>query len=392
MTAPSALAPRSLRIVHTVSSLQGGGMEHFVLRIAEAQQKRGHRVAIVSLQGGPLEDHARRMGLRTIVLGGKNKHARLMRGALVMAWLRPDITNAHNPTSLHYALFGKILGGGKLIMTDHAATRGVVRVPSDLERRKTDAVICVSEDTARRAADHGILHNLLVIHNGIEMKASKRNRAEVRAELGLPEDRIVGCMVAGFDRVKGHDVLLDALALLRAERGKGKGASGEPQSEIRAPRFEITLLILGDGAERPNIERRIAELGLGDEHVRLLGFRADVPDVLAASDFATLPSRMEGFPLAVLEAMSHKLPVIVTPVGGVPELVTEGEHGYIVPVDDAEALANAILRVAADPDFRKRAGEAGYSLVRDRFTFEEMNLKYERLYYALCTSERPAGT
>src|SRR5689334_12027221 len=92
---PSAAgtAPRSLRIVHTVSTLQGGGMEHFVLRIAEAQQKRGHQLTIVALQGGPLEEHARKMGLRTIVLGGSNKHVRLLRGALVMARLRPHVTN-----------------------------------------------------------------------------------------------------------------------------------------------------------------------------------------------------------------------------------------------------------------------------------------------------------
>src|SRR5258708_1804679 len=134
----SSTAERKLRIVHTVSSLRGGGMEHFVLRIAEAQQNRGHDVAIVALQGGPLEEHARRMGLRTHVLGGRNKHLRLLKGALTLARLRPHITNAHNPTSLHYAVFGKILGGSKLVMTDHAATRGVVRVPGYLERRQTD--------------------------------------------------------------------------------------------------------------------------------------------------------------------------------------------------------------------------------------------------------------
>jgi glycosyltransferase involved in cell wall biosynthesis len=369
-----------LKIVHTVSSLLGGGMEHFVLRIAEAQQKRGHEVTIVALRGGPLEEHAHKMGLRLVVLGG-SLPSRLLKAMWTMARLRPDVTNAHNPTSLQYALFGKVLGGSKLIMTDHAATRGVVRVPGPLERRKTDAVVCVSEDTKRRAGDHGIVQNLMVIHNGIEMKPAVRSRQAVREELGLPEDRIVGSMVAAFDPVKGHDVLLKALAKVRDERVSAN--DGRPA---------ITLLVLGDGAERAKIEALASSLGLGPDDVRLLGFRADVPDILGASDFFTLPSRMEGLPLAVLEAMSHRLPVVVTPVGGVPELVEDGEHGFIVPVDDPDALASAFERVAADPVFRREAGEAGHQLVKDRFTFAEMSLKYEQLYYELCTKGRPTGT
>ena len=86
------------------------------------------------------------------------------------------------------------------------------------------------------------------------------------------------------------------------------------------------------------------------------------------------------------------LAVIVTPVGGVPELVTDGEHGFIVPVDDPEALASAIAKVAADQDFRRSAGDAGYTLVQERFTFAEMNLKYEQLYYQLCTKGLATGT
>src|SRR5205823_14944779 len=100
-------------------------------------------------------------------------------------------------------------------------------------------------------------------------------------ELGLSDEQSVGSMVAGVDKVKGHDVLLNALAQRR------DAASGQPnpQSTIHKPQSKISLLVLGDGRERPNIEKQIADLGLGPEQVRLLGFRSDVPDILAASDF-----------------------------------------------------------------------------------------------------------
>jgi glycosyltransferase involved in cell wall biosynthesis len=114
--------------------------------------------------------------------------------------------------------------------------------------------------------------------------------------------------------------------------------------------------------------------------VRFLGFRDDVPDLLAAADFFLLPSRMEGMPLSVLEAMSHALPVIATPVGGVPEVITEGEHGYFVPVDDPMVLSAAIARLVAEPALGRRFGAAAQERVGRQFTFDAMLDRYAVLY------------
>ncbi|WP_437877474.1 glycosyltransferase family 4 protein [Sorangium sp. So ce513] len=395
----------TLRIVHAVSSLNGGGMEHFVLRLAEAQRRHGHDASILALRGGPLEDLARQRALPVTVLRGRLP-ARVALAALAFARARPHVIHAHNPTSLHYATIGKLLARARLVFTDHAQTRGIIRVPSRFEWRETDAVVGCSQDTANKSGAVGIASNISVIHNGIDITPARRTREEVRAELGLdagaspeaassgaaPSDdagaspeaassgaassetasapaasggAFVGIMPAAFHPVKGHDVLLRALARLR-DRG-----------------VAVTVLVVGDGDERDRIHGLARELGVDGKEARFLGFRKDVPDLLVGADFFVLPSRNEGLPLAVLEAMARRLPVVVTPVGGVPEVVHHEEHGLIVPVDDADALADAIERLARDRALGRRLGEAGHARVRDDFSFEKMTRKYEQLYFSL---------
>ncbi len=348
---------RSLRIIHTTSSLKGGGMEHFVLRLAAAQRALGHDAQILALQGGPLEANAERLGIPTIVLGGKSTAGRILRGAAVFGRLRPNLMHSHNPTSLQYGVLGKVVSGARLVFTDH---RGIVRVPATIEWLLTDAVVAVSRDTARQSPASAVV-DVSVIYNGVDRPAPKRTRAEVRADLGLGEGP-VALHVANFLPVKGHDILMRALALVK-QRG-----------------VCLTVVTAGDGAERAPIEALASSLGLGPEHVRFLGFRSDVPDLLAAADFFVLPSRMEGLPLAVLEAMSHGLPIVTTRIGGNPEVVTDGEHGLLVPIEDPAALAAALARFAEDPELRRKLGEAGRVRVADEFSFTEMTRKYEAIY------------
>ncbi|MFT3767014.1 MAG: glycosyltransferase family 4 protein [Minicystis sp.] len=358
-----------LRIIHTVSSLQGGGMEQFVLRLAESQRKRGHDASVVALTKGPLLEIARQKGVPTTVLFGTRAAERIGHCAAHFALYRPDIVHCHNPTALHYATVAKLASRARLVFTDHAQTKGIIRVGSELEWPLVDAYASVSGETAKHCGDIGYRGTPEVVHNGVEFAPAKRPRADVRKELGV-DGRIVGVNVASFFPVKAQDVLVRAMAELKK--------TGAP----------VTMLLLGDGAERANVEKLAADLGLGPADVRFLGFRNDVPDLLAASDFFVLPSRGEGFPMSILEAMSHRLPVVCTPVGGNPELVTDGEHGYLVPVDDPAALASAMSKVAADEGLRERLGNAGYTRVTGEFTFERTTDKYEAIYRRILAAPR----
>src|SRR5262249_32615248 len=133
-----------LRIVHVVSSLRGGGMEHFVLRLARAQRKSGHDASVVAITGGPLRELAQRQGVPVTVLRGRNKVGRVAHAAARFAMGRPHVVHCHNPTSLHYAVIGKLVSLAALVFTDHAQTRGIVRRPSACEWRLVDAYASVS--------------------------------------------------------------------------------------------------------------------------------------------------------------------------------------------------------------------------------------------------------
>jgi glycosyltransferase involved in cell wall biosynthesis len=351
-----------LRIVHVVSSLKVGGMEQFALRIANAQQRAGHAVSVLAVRGGPLLEEGRRQGVEVSTLDFSSKGARLFRAALFMARFRPDVTHAHNFTAFRYALLGKRLGKSRLVLTMHGRSPADKKSPGKRELGHLDAVVAVSRKTPEQynlSCNHP---GLSVIHNGVDMPEPGHDRGRIRRELGL-EGRPVGIIVARMDHLKGHDVLLRSLALLEQRK------------------VPLTFLIAGDGPERERLESLAQSLGLGPDRVRFLGFRSDVPDLLRASDFFVLPSLTEGLPLSVLEAMSHRLPVVVTPVGGVPELVNDREQGLWVPVSDPAALAEAMATLARDEAGRNRLGMAAYQHALDHFSFEKMLREYEDLYY-----------
>jgi glycosyltransferase involved in cell wall biosynthesis len=335
-----------------------GGMEHFVVRLADAQRRLGHDVTIVAIKPGPLSQDAEERGVRATVLHRSGKADRLLRAVATMATLRPDLIHAHNTTSLHYAVLGRLVGGGRIVLTDHAQ---VNRVPRPFEWYLVDAAVAVSQDTASRSLARRTLSEVHVVHNGVEVQPPARPRAQVRAELGLGEG-VVAVHVARFVPLKAQDVVVRALAARR----------GDPTP--------ITLLFVGDGPERAPVERLAAELGLGPNEVRFLGFRADVPDLLGAADLFLLPSRTEGLPLSVLEAMSHGLAIVATAVGGVPELCTDDREGILVPADDPRALADAMSRVARDPSLRARLGAAARARAAADFSFAAMTETYLRLY------------
>ncbi len=261
-------------------------------------------------------------------------------GGLELSWHRPDVCHAF----LYWA-YVLVLPVAALarVPVRVSGRRGLGRQPPRgrrlfdlLERavnRVTHLVVCnadaVADESAR--ADHVPRSKIRVIPNGIDLPAEP---ADVERE---PP---VGVMVANLIAYKGHADLLRAL-----------GSMAEP------PRIRL----LGDGPERPALERLAAELDLEDT-VAFEGFHPCPEEVVAVSQFAVLTSHEEGFPNAVLEAMAAGLPVVATAVGGVPELVDEAT-GILVPPRSPEALAATIEKVVADPDLRRTLGDAARARV-----------------------------
>ena len=348
-------------MMHIVSSLLVGGMEQFVVRIAVAQQRRGHSVSVLSVQGGELEHGLRDARVPFCVLGSASRIIRLLRTVRFLRTHRPAIINAHNPPVMRYADIGRRVCAPRIIVTCHGMGFGNYTEPTAFEWSITDAIIAVSKASATSSYAARHPKKLVLIPNGVEIPQVVRGRRAVRTELELGHG-VVAVIVARLDGRKGHDTLLRAVSRL-SDRG-----------------IPITTVIVGDGAERVALEEMARGLGLGDQHVRFLGIRADVPDLLAASDMFVLPSITEGMPLSVLEAMAQRLPVIATPVGGVPELIEYGREGFLVPVGDVDALADRMADLISDPGLRERMGRTGFRRVEEHYSWAQMCSAYEQLY------------
>ena len=144
----------------------------------------------------------------------------------------------------------------------------------------------------------------------------------------------------------------------------------------------LCLLLVGGGELENAVREQVAALGL-QERVRFLGVRADVADILRASDVFVLSSRWEGNPLSVMEAMAAGLPVVSTAVGGVPELVRDRETGLLVPSEDAEALTRAMQALVDDPVRRQAMGAAARQYAVAHFDIRHTVRGYEQLYESL---------
>ncbi len=185
-------------------------------------------------------------------------------------------------------------------------------------------------------------------------------RQEVRRELSLADRFVIGTF-GRLHEEKGQRHLIEAMAMLRP----------------RAP--EVSLLIVGEGSERRNLERLIQDLGLADV-VRLLGWRRDAMAVMAAVDAVVQPTLHEAFSQVMVEALWMARPLVMTDVSGARDVIKHGENGLIVPTGDPGALAEAIARLASDAALPESMGKAGREYVANNLSIEAIIPRYERAY------------
>jgi glycosyltransferase involved in cell wall biosynthesis len=253
-----------------------------------------------------------------------------------------------------------------------------VRFYETLDRlvlRWMDAVVCVSEGQAVKVLNAGVpVERAVVIRNAVGMEAFAEPDPTARASLeGLfprPPRRIVGA-AGRLSPEKGFDRLIEAAALV---------TKGEP---------DTGFVVFGDGPLRAALAQQVAARGLQDRFV-LAGFRTDLQRFLPVLDLAVLSSLTEGLPVILLEALAAGVPAVSTAVGGTPEVIDDGVHGYLVPPGDAGALARRILDTLRDDESRRAMGERGRRRVREQFTFATQSVQYQRLFAKLaCERRRP---
>ena len=294
-----------------------------------------------------------------------------------------SVLHAHQYTPFFYAAIAArfVFPRPRVIFTEHgrhypdvvsAKRRWINRTIFD---RLADDVNAVCEFSARSLAEKDGFRpdRIHVIPNGIDAPkyAPSADRAELRRRLGLdPARKYVAC-VARFHPVKDHRTLIDAFAIV---------APGHPDTD---------LLLVGDGALRADLEQRCRDLGVSSQ-VRFLGVRHDVADLLRAADVFALTSVSEAASITLLEAMGSGLPVVVTCVGGNPEIVRDGIDGFLVPRGDAAAIASALGRLVDDPALASQLGRNASSRVQSTFTLDQTVDKYYELFKTQARARRAA--
>lgn len=225
--------------------------------------------------------------------------------------------------------------------------------------RRMSRVLAVSEKSGQYLEDIGVSAEAIsIVPNAIE----NEKLAPVDFHRQADPDRPRRLVAAGrLSYEKGYDVLLDAVALIHNQ----------------APSF--TLHIYGHGLEEKGLKESADRLGITDV-ILFEGFVDDILPVFRQSDFLVLPSRSEGMPNVILEAWSQKLGVLSTTVGGVPEMITHGSSGLMVPPENPEALAEQLLVALANPEEMIHYGQAGYQLVQDKYNYHKQALLLKDIY------------
>lgn len=298
-------------------------------------------------------------------------------GGMLATWrrlrrARPHLLHVHHvwPAADRYLLsLAEAAGVGPVVVTEHIVGRSHSAPQRALKRRELARAAAVTAVCGAVAdslvADYGVpSERVRVVPNGADLPDEDAEAGEMRAireEFRAGPYRPLWVVAARLEEQKGHDVLLDALA------------------EVRARGLAFTAALAGDGTRRAALETRAAELGLGD-HVRFLGQLEEVGPLLLAADAVVLPSRWEGLPLTLLEALARGRPVVASAVGGVPEVVEDGVSGRLVPPGDPAALADALCEVHRSPDAAFQLGRAGARRVREAFTWPRVVEQFEALY------------
>ncbi len=290
-----------------------------------------------------------------------------------------DVIHAHYavPNAVSAFLAREIIGSPRprLVTTLHGTDITLVGADRSFDRvirfalERSDAVTAVSGYLAERTRRDFSPHlPIAVIPNFVDTALPPADTSACAREAWAPAGEAILMHISNFRPVKR---ISDVVRVFHAVRQE------EP----------ARLVLIGEGPERLFAQQLVRELELGDD-VLFLGQQDDVQGLLACADLLLLPSEQESFGLTALEAMVARVPVIATSIGGLPEVVTDGEAGRLLPVGDVSGMARAALKLIRDPGSRKAMGRAGRERAKRHFRRELVVPRYEALYRRLAAEPR----
>lgn len=364
---------RATRILYVITDLELGGVPLHLYRLALAMRDRGFEPVIASLaEPGPVASKLEANGLRVLSCRGRGGWDVRVIGRL------SGIIRDERPDLVHSLLFHANLAAR---LAAPSAGFTVERVICEIQTVEVERTWHLWVDYLTQHDCHCFVgnspsviqhlalragipsHRLRLVRGGIDAEPLQAATPNDRAAIGVPEDAELILWVGRMDPVKGLHHLLAAFRQLVRQRDAHLVLVGGPVTST-------TYVLLGKEAKA---------LTLADR-VHLLGPRDDVPSLLKAADVFAFPSRTEGLPNALLEAMAAGCPIVTTDVPGCHDLVTSDRTGLVVPYGDTQVLAEAMERLLADREFARRLGQAAAQEVAEHWTVAATYAAYSRLY------------
>ncbi|GAA1861149.1 glycosyltransferase [Pseudonocardia ailaonensis] len=357
---PAGGATPTIRVAHVIHSLGAGGAEHVLVELADVAGAAGLEIVVIGLSPVDEPVHAatlRAKGVTVLQLELARWDPRaILHVATALRRHRIDVVHTHLK---HADLVGSIAGralGRPVVSTLHLIEDAPVGRMATLKRRLgvwgrrlATTTIAVSSAQASWYRELAGRADTVVLPNGVAAPGTlgAEDRATVRRELGAGEGKVLAVTASLMRPEKGHALLLDAVERIPADAG-------------------IVFALAGDGPLRAELEARVAATAALRDRVRFLGYRDDVPALLAAADLVVHPSLADALPTTLMHALGVGTPVVATRVGGIADIVTP-DTGVLAEPEPA-ALADAVVALAGDRARRTEMGAAGRLRFERRFS------------------------
>ena len=353
---------RSIDVLFVINSLPLGGAENQVVTLASALSRGRYKIHVCCLRReGAQANVLRARGIQVVCLQMRVRYWPLAvyRLYLLIKRLKPQIVHTHLcEADILGRLAGKLAGVPVIISTVHGMYyRKIPPTWHFLDRlipRFTDKIITVSEEIRQSFINDQKVtqEKVITIPNVVEVErfSGLNSRKELRTQLGVNALSPLIGTVARLVQDKRLDYFLDAAHII---------CKADAQARF---------LIIGDGPLREELMNQALQLGLTPEYVRFLGSRQDIPELLSAMDFFVLSSETEGIPVSLLEAMAASKPVVATRVGGIPQVIQDGENGLLVSPHDPAGLAEATLTLMKDRTLSESVAKEAWRTVEARFS------------------------
>ena len=357
-------------ILYLSTSSGPGGAERVISNLSASLDPARYRAILCLFRPGWIQAHTEGRGVRTYVIPtqGMFDWRWVLRFKRLVKKEHVDLIHAHEFDANVQGTFAAALSGVPLVATVHGKNYFWEKLRRRLAYQwvtRNATMVAVSENlkqfiVEKVGVDSG---QVKVVYNGVDAlpQCGTADIDQCRKELDLPTgDRIVG-VVGNLYPVKGHQYLISAI----------------PTVLEKCP--NTTFVFAGRGQLEAELKEQVQQLDI-DGKVRFLGLRQDISRILAMLDVFVLPSLSEGLSMAILEAMVAGRPVIATNVGGNPELVEDGESGYLVPSQDSQALADRVISLLTNRERALQFGKIGQLRAQGQFSLQTMVQEYQLLY------------